>query len=235
VKIPDEVDVDDIPERPSTLGQIRSALAFRPFRIFLVAQVAFWFGFKMIETGAKYIAVHLVGSEDAYILILGTALGMATVFGVASYWLGKKLGKRRSMILMSVMFIILLPFVGMLGRGILSTWFAAAILFGLLGLPLSLLLIIPNSLLADIIDRDRELSGEKREALFFASQALLNKIGIAFSKTTLNFLLPIGAVATAEGMQAVGETGVRLIGPVAAVFIFIGLLFFLKFPDIEKN
>jgi GPH family glycoside/pentoside/hexuronide:cation symporter len=139
------------------------------------------------------------------------------------------------MILMSVMFIVLLPMVGMLGRGIFSTWLATAILFGLLGLPLSLLLIIPNSLLADIIDRDNEQSGERREGLFFASQALLNKIGIAFSKTTLNFLLPIGAVATAEGTMAVGEKGVRLIGPVAAFFILIGLLVFLRFPDIEKR
>jgi len=235
VRIPDEVEPSDISERPSTFRQIRSALAFAPFRIYLIAQVAFWFGFKMIETSAKYIAVHLVGNREAFLLILGTALGMATVFGAASYWLGRKLGKKRSMILMSIIFIVLLPLVGLIGKGILSSWAAIAALFGLLGLPLSLLLIIPNSLLADIIDRDYEQSGEKREALFFASQALLNKIGIAFSKTALNFLLPIGAVATAEGMEAVGETGVRLVGPVAGFFMLIGLLVFVRLPDIEKR
>jgi len=234
VKIPDEIDQSEIPDRPSTMRQIYSALSYQPFRIYLISIVAFWFGFKMIETSARYVAVHLFGDVGAYTYILGTALGVAAIAGFGSYHVGKRFGKRRSMILMSVMFIILLPMVGFIGKGPFNSPIAGYILFGLLGLPLSLLLVIPNSLLADIIEKNNEMTGQKREALFFASQALMNKLGIAFSKAILNFLLPIGAIATATEVAAVGETGVRLVGPVAAVFVLIGLLIFLKFPDIEK-
>jgi GPH family glycoside/pentoside/hexuronide:cation symporter len=235
VKIPDERPVDEIAARPSTISQIVSALSFPPFRIYLIATVIFWFGFKMIETSAKYIAVHLFGDKSAYMIILGTALGVAAIAGVGSYWLGKRIGKRRSMIVMCIMFAILLPFVGLIGIGPFSNPALGYLLFALLGLPLSLLFVIPNSLLADIIDRDREKTGERREGLYFASQALLNKVGIALSATVLNILLKVGATSTGDESQAVGVVGVRIIGPVSAVFIIIGLLVFLKFPDIEKR
>jgi len=232
VHIPSESEPSEIPPRPSTIRQIRSALAFAPFRIYLASQAAFWFGFKMVETSARYVAVHLLGHRGAYLYILGTALGVATLFGIGSYWLGKNIGKRRSMILMSILFVALLPWVATIGKGPLASPVASYMLFAALGIPLSLLLVVPNSLLADIIDRDREQSGERREALFFASQALLTKIAIAFSGATLNLLLPIGA---AEGVYAVGELGVRMVGPVAAASVLVGLLVFLRFPDIEKR
>lgn len=231
VKIPDETWIDSETVRPSTIAQIRSALGFRPFRIYLISIILFFFGFEMVKASARYVAINLLGDLSHYKYILGIALGVAALNGIGAYWIGRKIGKRKSMILMSVLFFILLPFVGMVGKGFLSSDTAAYALFGLMGIPISFLLVIPNSLLADVIDLNNEQSGEKREGLFFASQALLNKIGIAFSKMTLNFLLPIGAMGTA----AVGEQGVRMIGPAAAIFIFIGMLVFLKFPDVEKR
>ena len=231
VRIPGETLAEDIPARPGTWSQIKSALSFAPFRIYLFSVVIFWFGFKMVETSAKYIAVHLFDNEKAYMIILGTALLVAALAGVGSYWLGKRIGKRKSMIVMSIMFAILLPFVGLIGIGPFANPVLGYMLFALLGLPLSLLFVIPNSLLADIIDRDTEQTGSRREGLYFASQALLNKIGIAFSKMFLNLLLPIGAVTAGT----VGETGVRMIGPIAGIFVLIGLVVFLKFPDVEKR
>lgn len=235
VRIPEEPKTESIQPRPSTIGQIREALAFRPFRIYLLAIVAFWFGFKVIETSARYVAVHLAGDISEFTRMLGITLGAAAVCGIGAYWVGRRIGKRRSMILMSILFVILLPFVGMIGWGPLASKAGMYTLFALLGVPLSFLFIIPNSLLADIIDRDSERSGARREGLFFASQALLNKIGIAFAKGAMNLLLPIGAVTTVAGTQAVGETGVRLIGPMASVCVLIGLFIFLRFPDIEKR
>lgn len=231
VRIPDEPCESEIPDRPGTLKQIKEALQFRPFRIYLFSIIAFFFGFEMLKSSARYVAVHLFGDVGAYTIILGLALGVAAISGIGAYWLGRKIGKRKSMILMSVMFIILLPFVGLVGKGFLHENWTGYLLFALMGLPVSILLVVPNSLLADIIDMNNDQSGKKREALFFASQALLNKVGIAFSKMSLNFLLPVGALAG----SAVGESGVRLVGPIASVFVFIGLLIFLRFPDIEKK
>ncbi len=235
VKIPGEPEQESIPERPSTLSQIREALAFKPFRIYLLSLITFFFGFEMVKNSAWYVAEHLIGSSDAYIKLLGTALGVAAICGVGAYWVGRKLGKKKSMILMSIMFFILMPFIAFIGKGPLASPIAGYVLYGLMGIPISLLLVIPNSLLADIIETDTELSGKKREALYFASQALLNKVGIAFSKMAMNFILPIGVAASVVGEQAVGETGVRMIGPIAAFFVLIGLLIFLRLPDVEKR
>jgi GPH family glycoside/pentoside/hexuronide:cation symporter len=235
VRTPNEPAMEDIPDRPSTFSQVRDALNFKPFRIFLIGQVSFWFGFTMIESSARYVAVHLFGNQSAFVIMLGTALAVGTVAGPLSYWIGRRFGKKRAMVLMSAMFIVLFPFVGLIGLGPLSSPIAGYIVFGLLGFPLSLLLVIPNSLLADIIDRDEETTGKKRQALFFAAQSLLDKTGMALSLMMLNLLLPIGAVATSEGTRAVGEAGVRLVGPFAAVFVFIGLFFFMRLPDVEKR
>jgi glycoside/pentoside/hexuronide:cation symporter, GPH family len=232
---PGEMLTEDIPERPSTIVQVKEALAFKPFRIYLLGQVAFWFGFKMVESSARYVAVHLFGDRHAYTIILGSALLVAALSGVMSYHLGKRLGKKRCMVLMSLMFMILMPLIGLIGWGPFKPHIVGYLLFALIGIPLSLLFVIPNSLLSDIIDRNREQTGKQRQALFFAAQALLDKTGIAVSQLALNFLLPIGAIVTSEGVRAVGENGVRLVGPSAAVFILIGLMFFLKLPDVEKR
>jgi GPH family glycoside/pentoside/hexuronide:cation symporter len=234
VENPREMEVVEA-KRPSTMSQIRDALSFTPFRIYLLSMVTFFFGFVMIENSARYVAVHLFGDESAYTPMLSLTLGVAAISGIGAYWLGKKIGKKRSMILMSLMFAVLLPFVGLIGRGFLASWTAGYILYALMGIPISILLVIPNSLLADIIDLDTETTGKRREALYFASQALLNKIGIAFSKVTMNFILPIGLAASVAEKHAVGETGVRLLGPIAAFFILIGLLIFTRLPDVEKR
>jgi len=235
VNPPNEPDLDSIPPRPSTFSQVKEALAFKPFRIYLFVQVFFWFGFKMVESSARYVATFLFGNSHAFTIILGLALLVAAVAGAGSYWVGRKIGKKRSMMLMAGLFAVLMPFIGLIGTGIFQYRAVSYVLFGLIGLPLSLLFVIPNSLLADIIDRDRENTGKQRQALFFAAQALLDKTGIAFSQLVLNFLLPIGAIATEAGTRAVGETGVRLVGPAASVFILIGLLILTKLPDVEKR
>ena len=259
VKTPGMTDQESVPKkRPSTISQIRDALGFAPFRIYLLSLMTFFFGFEMVKNSARYVAVHLFGDVEAYTLILGTALGVAAICGVGAYWLGKTIGKKKSLIMMSIMFLILMPFIALIGRGPLASPIAGYVLYGLMGIPISILLVMPNSLLADIINLDTEQTGKKREALYFASQALLNKMGIAFSKMTMNLVLPIGAISSfteaahknvlifllpiedvaaviATLTNAVGETGIRLIGPVAAFFVLVGLLIFLKFPDVEKK
>ena len=67
---------------------------------------------------------------------------------------------------------------------------------------------------------------ETAASFVFAAQSLLDKTGIGLSGLVLNMILPIGAIASTEGAKAVGETGVRMVGPVAAFFMLIGLLIF---------
>jgi len=231
VKTPAEPAIEDIPKRPGTWSQVKDTLGYAPFRIYLFSMMAFWFAFEVLKNSAMYVADRLFGNAEAYIGILMLALVVAIACGAGAYWLGRTIGKRKSIIIMGLGFAFLLPFIGLLGIGPFKTPETGYLLFGLMGLPIAIMLVIPKSLLADIIDCNRDECGIKREALFFASQALVMKTGVAFSKMFMNFLLPIGAI----GCNAVGDTGVRLIGPVAGIFVFIGLLLFFAMPDIEHD
>jgi GPH family glycoside/pentoside/hexuronide:cation symporter len=84
----------------------------------------------------------------------------------------------------------------------------------------------PNAIMADIIDYDAIRTGMRREALYYGAQNLLEKLAGALYPLILSGLLYLGG--TSED-----PLGIRLIGPVAGLSIFLGYLAFrgYRLPD----
>ena len=95
-----------------------------------------------------------------------------------------------------------------------------------IGLPMAAVFTFPNAIMADIIDYDAVRTGMRREAIYYASQATVEKwAGSLFA--------PILA-----GLLLLGETGddplgIRLVGPAAGVAAFCGYILFRRYrlPD----
>lgn len=96
----------------------------------------------------------------------------------------------------------------------------------LVGLPMSSVFTFPNALIADIIDYDELKTGMRREAMYYGTQATIEKWASALYAPILAGLLLIGS--TTED-----PLGIRLVGPVAGCAVFLGYLVFrgYKLPD----
>ena len=94
----------------------------------------------------------------------------------------------------------------------------ALVLAAIAGAPMAGVFLLPGALTADITDYDELLTGMRREGMFYATQNLFEKIGSSFSVLLLALVLLLGE--TAEN-----PLGIRMVGPVAGVFAFLGFLF----------
>ena len=168
-----------------------------------------------LEEGA--IAAILTGTAIGVVILtlplvyrLSVTRGKAWVYGTAML-----LG---SMLFPFIFFMGFVPGVPVMAQ---SLGFAA-----LLGLPMAAVFTFPNAIIADIIDYDEVRTGMRREAIYYGSQATIEKwAGSLFA--------PILAGVLLLGETADNPLGIRMVGPVAGAASLIGFLFFrgYRLPD----
>lgn len=215
---------------PSSLGiidTVKATLKNKPFVIYLVGNLTFWFGFNIISTCVPYyvtVLLKLDKSQIPYFFLV--ALGSALVFIPVINLLSRRIGKRDTMIFSLVLFMILLPSIYLFGLNSISLNHVtfAYIVMVLIGLPLASLFIVPNAMVADLTDYDEKLTGMRREAIYFGSQGFFLKAILGLS-TLLNTTM-----FNYYGFSLSHPLGIRLTGPVGGFFALTGIIAFLFFP-----
>lgn len=208
----------------STLGfleSIKETLKDRSFLPYVLGSTLFWFGFNIVQSAAPYYVEVLMQKPLDF-----QAIAMAATFGVAILsfpFVGGavgKLGKRRVMIFGSVLLAALLAAIPLV-EGPLS----GVALLGVAGVSVSILLAVPNAMLADVCNASARRTGQKREAMFFGAQGLLQKISLGLSTGLLGFLVD------RFGRSAENPLGVKLSGPMASVALLGAAFFFFRYPE----
>ncbi|MFH1437782.1 MAG: MFS transporter [Pseudomonadota bacterium] len=200
-----------------------------PFVRWIATIGLFWVGFNVVQMGGPYyITVLLKGTKtDASVMQAVTLLVVVPMLPVV-YLAAGRFGKRRlilaAMVGLSAItpLFALTPYVEFMPKKIF-----AYLLFGLLGLPVSVLMALASAVIADVVDHDEKLTGRRREAMYFGMQGLVTKSAIGVSSvvgTQLFFRF---------GYSADNYTGILLTGPFSAVFTFLGFLVFYRY-SIDK-
>ncbi len=209
----------------ATIGQIvkwtLSTWNNRPFRHVLLSTSFFWFGLNLLMAAIALWVTNVLGGKEADVALV---MGPLIVSNLLGFWLFNILARRRGKY-----FAFILMFIGMIL--VTPSWFFVQRLTGdmpylhamimsfCLGFPLAGFQSLPYAVLADVIDHDEELSGERREAIFFGMQAIFQKSMIGLSMVVLQLM-----------RSSFGEVmGLRLLGPVAAISCLIGLISFLGY------
>ncbi len=179
-----------------------------PFFVpYVVSQVLFWLSLRItLAAGPKIIEVRAQVAETQQGLAMATALLVAALFFPAMRGLAERWGKKRLLMVAMVHFgLVMLPlaFLGNLPLP-LSAYGQALLIMALAGPAVAALFSLPNAMMADIVDRDEELTGQRREAIYFGVQGLLVKAGMG---------LGIGLAAVL--LARFGETAARQGGFVA--------------------
>lgn len=202
-----------------------------PFLHFIGGFVFFKMGFELILAILPYMVVLMLKeSEGMSGLITGVCLiamagSIPLVSRLATAW-----GKKKVFIVSLVALAIYFPWMYFIGflPGVRGLYQGFIYVF-FLGIFLAALFVLPNAILADIVDYDETRTGRRREAMYYGVQGVLYKVSTALSA------LVISGLFITFGYSQANPLGVRLAGPAAAFFIVIALVCFLGYPLSDKT
>ncbi len=220
---------------PSDLSLRRAfaaTLGSRPFRVYLMGQLALVFGVNMVQPALPYMATVLLGRDEAFAAQLGLASFVGIVvslpFAVPAV---RRFGAKRMMSWSIAGFGVAVLLFGLLradvpgGPADASNLLLAFAASALLGPPVAGLLVVPHVLMSQLIDYDEVHTGANRSAMFFGVQGLLTKWMYGVALWVFSFLL------LEYGKSAEEPTGVLLVGPVGAVACLLSLLVWSFYPE----
>ncbi|MFW5688164.1 MAG: MFS transporter [Spirochaetota bacterium] len=217
--------------KPAGVGLVESVkltLSNRRFIVYMIATILYWFAFNVIRAIIAYYPVVLLGEPPEFQTLLMVALfGTAVVFFLLLPLLSKRFTNKQLMLAGMLSFAVLMSFTMVVDRFGAARSAVAMVHMGLMGFPVAVLLVIPNAAVSDLSELDGYRTGRNREAMFFGTQGLFMKInyGIAGAITASLFAF--------FGKDAASPLGVKLAGPVGALFVLAGFFVLLGYPQRE--
>jgi len=223
--------------RPSDLSlreSFAATLGDRPFRIYLVAQLAMLFGVNMVQPVLPYVATVLLGRNEAFAAVLGAAtlVGIFVALPLAPTAV-RWLGPRRTMSwILGIFGVAAIGLGGLVpipsgAPGDTANVVLAFAVSGVIGVPVAGLLVVPHVLLSQLIDFDEVRTGQNRAAMYFGVQGFLTKWMYGVSLWTLTLLL------SRFGNSPDAPEGVRLVGPIAGLACLAAVGLFARYPERE--
>lgn len=215
---------------PSALplvASVKETVRNRAFLAYVATIVVSWFGFNMVSSAVPYYVVELLDKPEEFTSkLLSVTFAVAVACFPVVNLLGKRLGKHRVLMLCLTILSVQMPLIYFINHPlnpIPPLPFIYAVL-GLAGLPIAILFIIPDTLIAELTDVDAHITGQRREAMFFGVQGLVMKSSIGLSALFMSFLFE------RFGFQGDSVLGLRLTGPAAGLFALLGLMVFSFYP-----
>ncbi len=228
-------------ERISFIKAFKESLKNKPYRIYLLNQIAIQFAFRVLSAGMVFVATSVIGLpfDQSVIIMAGYFVGSLASFYLWKY-LGLKIGRKKAYIYSMLIFTIPLAAVWLL----LIIKGMAAIVFGIFisliaGIGTGGMWIFPPIFVADIVDEEEQKKGLRREAIFYGMQEMTEKITISIAIFIeavilgMFFLYSIPDPAHPDAfLNVYNPIGPLLtIGGLGLIAMIIGILSFRKFPD----
>ena len=201
-------------------------------RLAVEPNVATLLGYKVlgaVATGVMtaalpFFAIHVVGDGalSTYSLAIYTIVGG----GLVAVWvrLARRHDKRRLVLVSNTAAGAILLAIALLASSDASAVFLVG--SALLGAAMSAYLVLPPSLVPDLVDWYEHTSGQRHESVFFGLWMTAHQIGLGVAALVLGLVLQwSGYVQEADVQSAGAVTGVRLaFGLVPAVFLVLAAL-----------
>lgn len=206
---------------------VKQTFANKPFVYFLVSMIFFYLGGNAIIIAAPYFVTQILGASTGQVgLVMGAHLAVVMI---CFPFVSKLVARYRKISLYSgalLLATIMLPLLYLVNRVDLpvSLLTQGVILFAVSGIPMSVIYVLPNAIVADTIDYDRYITGKTRSAMYFGVQGVLIKSAVGLSSLLVTFLF------NQYGYTAANPQGIYLVGPVAGLLALCGYMIFRKYP-----
>ena len=240
--------VDGEPSNENVMRSLVSTFKNKDFRTFSLSDIMYWVGLTMFQTGLPYfVQVSMRLGSGNVMIFMGGMMLLAAVFYPFVTKFVKKWGKKK---------LVIAGFIGLAlcygiaaiasipgvcpdtGDGNIVSWILGITIMIISALPMALLGIIPQSIIADVAEAEAITTGQKREGMFFAARTFAMKFGQSLAMilfTSLAVAMP-DAASTADEVFP-GKGGMILVAVCAAVFCLAGavILFFYREKKVMKT
>ena len=222
--VTEEVTVFPKDKSPTFWISLRSALQNQSFKSYVAGFTSAGIAMSIVAACPAFLAVALLGKDVSFgTVVNGIILGSGIIGFVVVIPLAKRWGKRRAFqssmawLGCGLLLVGILPV--LVGQA-LTPWL---LLLLLSNLGSSSFFILPNAMLPDVIDRDEENFGVRREAIFFGTRGFLQNVSQGMGVFLAGIILSLGKTSTEP-------LGVQLAFPVAGFFAIVAAWAFRFYP-----
>lgn len=174
-------ETDYIKAEPSKSGAFESLLKTfknKHFRIFVLSDVLYWIALTIFQTGLPFFVVALLGLEEFMITVLFLTMTFVSfLFYLPVNLWAKKVGKKPLVLIAFLTFAIAFFIASISGLLPINAHIHGFIIAISAALPMAILGILPQAMVADIAQFESVITGENREGMFFAARTFAFKVG----------------------------------------------------------
>ena len=235
--------VDTKPSEVNVFKSLGATFKNQDFRVFVGSDVMYWVGLTMFQTGLPFFVKVSMGLDESTVLyFLGGMTVLSAVFYPFVTKMVKKFGKKKLVIAgflglaLAYAVAACTYFVG--GAGGILGWLLGIAIVLLAALPMALLGIIPQSIVADVAEAEGVVTGENREGMFFAARTFAMKFGQSLALILFTSLAIIGQAQDAGSNDIVPSLiGLLIVAIVAIAFCVAGavILMFYREKHVMKT
>ncbi len=222
---------------PDRITAIKPALRTlwrnRAFRIAVLVFLLSWMTLDVVAAAMEYYITYVVALKPLLPAILGTLFIAATLFLPLVNYLSNRIGKPATYISAMLFWIIVLFALLFIPRGAVLPLFLVA---GLSGFGVAAIHVVPYTLAADVVEVDEQISGERREGLYFGILTFARKVATGVG------LFLLGNVLSSSGYvsnQVQPESALRAIRGVIvflpAAFLLLAAWLASRYPLTDKE
>ena len=240
--------VETKPSEENVIRSLASTFKNKDFRTFSVSDIMYWVGLTMFQTGLPFFVKVSMGFDEGMVMVfMGGMTVLSAVFYPFVTNMVKKFGKKKLVIAGFIGLAICYAITAVSSiDGFLPTegnanglsWVFGIIIMVVAALPMALLGIIPQSIVADVAEAEAVTTGQNREGMFFAARTFAMKFGQSLAMILFTSLAILG-VSQNEGSNDIvaSKTGLTIVAIVAAAFCLAGaaILLFYREKKIMKT
>ncbi|MBE3065099.1 MAG: MFS transporter [Spirochaetes bacterium] len=225
--------VAEASEQQGFLKTYAAAFRNRPFVLVLIAYGMHMAATAMLQSILRDYFQYIFGDEQSSKYALMPFLVMALVFIPIWTAISKRIGKKWAYnIGMSIFgIVLLLVFFFASTRGAMFMY----VLMGIAGIGYSTNYVMPYAIIPDTVELEYAQSGVRREGAFYGLWNLVNQFGVGLALGISGWVLGgLGYVPNVE-QTPLAKMGIRLLlGPIAAVFVVVGVVLVSFYPITRK-
>ena len=202
----------------------------------------YWVGLTLFQTGLPFFVKVSMGFDEFMVMVF---MGGMTVLSACFYpfvtKMVMKFGKKKLVIAgflglaicYSIAGVSSIPgFLPDQGNANILSWVFGGVIMIISALPMALLGIIPQSMVADVAEAEARATGQNREGMFFAARTFAMKFGQSLAMLLFTSLAIIGAtIDTSQNDITATKLGMMIVAIVAVVFCVLGAVILLFYRE----
>ncbi|MDZ4727318.1 MAG: MFS transporter [Leptospira sp.] len=181
------------------------------FKYFALSDLCYFLALTVLTTGISYYVTVLLQLERDFVTQLLTIMLLVSfAFYPVVNIVAKKIGKKKTVLIGFYIFLALFLSIFFIGKNSLpiSPYIQGYMIVAVAAIPIAILGILPNAILADIAELDALKTGSKREGLFYAGRTFMQKLGQTLAVLIFSSLILIGLNSDEKKNVSPNVTGI---------------------------